>query len=75
MNIEFSELITALGGGPAAVAIVALALFSWRVLNWWREDTKEHHAAMREMQKETTDALASSAEAVRALTDEVRRNG
>lgn len=72
---DLMKIVDALGGGPAAVAIVALGLFSWRVLNWWREDTKEHHATMREMQKEATEGLSASAEAVRALTEEIKRRG
>jgi len=75
MSLDLAEILKALGGGPGAVAIVFLGWGIWKVLNWWREDTKEHHAVMREMQKESTDAIVASTEAVRSLTDEVRRNG
>lgn len=73
--MDWSEVIRALGGGPAAVGIVGLGYFAWRVLNWWREDTKEHNAAIRDMQREVTEAMHASTEATRALTEEVRRRG
>ncbi|KZK84865.1 hypothetical protein PsAD13_01398 [Pseudovibrio sp. Ad13] len=70
---NFSEIISALGGGPAAVAIAGLGYFAWRVLNWWREDTKEYNAALREIQKEATESLQASTEAIRTLTEEIKR--
>lgn len=73
--MSFIEVVDALGGGVSAVVIVGLAFFAWRVLNWWREDTKEHNAAMREITREATEGLQASAEATRALAEEVRRRG
>ncbi|SDR39809.1 hypothetical protein [Pseudovibrio sp. Tun.PSC04-5.I4] len=69
---NFGEIISVLGGGPAAVAIVGLGFFAWRVLNWWREDTKEYNATLREIQKEATESLQASTEAIRALTEEIQ---
>ncbi|PZX03795.1 hypothetical protein [Celeribacter halophilus] len=70
---EFSEIIKELGGGPAAVMIVVVSLFAWRVLNWWREDTKENNAQIMKISKEATEGLHASAAAIRSLTEEVKR--
>ncbi len=70
---NLSKIINALGGGPAAVAIVGLGFFAWRVLSWWRQDTKEYNSALREIQKEVTEGLQASTEAIRALTEEIKR--
>lgn len=70
---NLGKIINALGGGPAAVAIVGLGFFAWRVLNWWQQDTKEYNAALCEIQKEATESLQASTEAIRALTEEIMR--
>ena len=70
---DLTEVIRQLGGGPGAVMIVAVSLFAWHVLNWWREDTKEHNAQLREVSKEATEGLHASAAAIRSLTEEVKR--
>lgn len=75
MEGSFIEIVEALGGGVSAVVIAGLAFFAWRVLNWWRDDTKEHNATMREITREATEGLQASAEATRALTEEIRRRG
>ena len=67
--------LEALGGGPLAVVCLALAFACWRVINWWREDLKEHNRAMQDITRESVEAMSASTEAVRALTEEVRRGG
>ncbi|GAB5432169.1 MAG: hypothetical protein EpisKO_15390 [Epibacterium sp.] len=73
MEGSFIDVVDALGGGVSAVVIAGLSFFSWRVLNWWRQDTKEHNATLRDITREATEGLQASAEATRALTEEVRR--
>ncbi|MBY6055373.1 hypothetical protein [Leisingera daeponensis] len=73
MEGSFSEILAALGGGVPAVVIIGLAVFSWRLLHWWREDTKEHSATVRDITREATEGLHASAEATRALTEEIKR--
>ncbi|MFG6637184.1 hypothetical protein ACGYJ8_14590 [Sulfitobacter sp. 1A12126] len=73
--MDWSEFLQALGGGPLAVGLLALGFVTWRVLNWNREDAKEHNATIVKMQREVTEAMHASTEATRALAEEVRRRG
>lgn len=73
--MDWSEFIKELGGGPLAVAVIALSFVSWQLLKWNREDAKEHNATIVKMQREVTEAMSASTEAARALAEEVKRRG
>ena len=79
---EFGELLSSLGGEIGilgALVILALGIFSWKVLGWWREDTKEANAAVMKMQADTlagmnaaTDVAKETQRLVNDLAREVR---
>jgi len=72
--MDFTEVTNALGGGLSAGVIAGLSWACWTFLRWNRDDAKEHASVMRENSAQMIAAMRDNAEAIRALTEELKRH-
>lgn len=77
---DFWQAVEALGGGLAAMVLIALAFISWRLYGELSKakddrlsDAKEYSRGLRESLKETHAAWAASEKTMRETLQEMRR--
>lgn len=80
--MEFEGVLNALVSSPLPFFLLVVMWFAWlvikyawQVINWSREDMKQHNAAIREIAESSANALSQNAAAINALAQEIRRSG